>query len=453
MKKIFFLLLTFITLSVNMFADSFISEYMGNKFVVVTHNDGTAQLGEKDESALDHNPSISYVGEVLLPDSITYNGKNYILNTISQYYFNGQSQMTKLIIPDSYSDIGHNVINGCTSLKEISLGKSIKRIFKGGIDGGHNIDNLIFNNSELFFEYNKDNKHGALTGLEDNLKRVFCFDKEPKDVISTDYVNGKYITPYYDPFVKIGKTAILYVPMGTKNIYKEKFGWKDFERIVEILVLDENDSIRYDKEITEDDSVAVYFYRSISKNKWNTFSSPLTFKQDEIKNLFGNDAMVLEFNPLSNHNVLRFTEVKNIDPNVPYIIKSSKSWVSQFFEMRDVAKPEPKTINGNVFNFAAVYNVGYVPDGKWFLNGNNFYRSRGMNKIKGFRSILGLNVPNNNAKPMSFIIGGTTDITEALAEIEKKENSIYSLNGVKVPNNSTLKKGIYIIKNKKVIIR
>ena len=54
MKKKIFLLLTFITVSINIFADSFISEYMGNKFVVVTHNDGTAQLGEKDEIGRAH---------------------------------------------------------------------------------------------------------------------------------------------------------------------------------------------------------------------------------------------------------------------------------------------------------------------------------------------------------------------------------------------------------------
>lgn len=105
--------------------------------------------------------------------------------------FSGCNTLTSVDIPESVTFIGGGAFKNCTGLTSITIPSGVTRI-----------DNQAFNPS----------------GLTD----VFSFIKKPfglKDAqFSSDEVN---------------KNATLYVPEGSKPLYENALGWKDFKEIIE----------------------------------------------------------------------------------------------------------------------------------------------------------------------------------------------------------------------------
>lgn len=72
--------------------------------------------------------SASYSGDVIIPESVTYNDVTYPVTGIDWYAFNNCTGMTSVSIPSSVTQIGERAFSGCTSLKTIDLPNSISRI-------------------------------------------------------------------------------------------------------------------------------------------------------------------------------------------------------------------------------------------------------------------------------------------------------------------------------------
>ena len=69
------------------------------------------------------NPN-RYNGEITIPSSITYQGKNYNVTSIGDYAFSG-SGITSLYIPNSVTSIGNSAFNSCGSLSSINIPNSV----------------------------------------------------------------------------------------------------------------------------------------------------------------------------------------------------------------------------------------------------------------------------------------------------------------------------------------
>ncbi|MBR2083651.1 MAG: leucine-rich repeat protein [Muribaculaceae bacterium] len=62
-----------------------------------------------------------YTGEVNIPETVPYSGKNFTVTEIGDYIFVDAVQLTKVTIPKTVLSIGRQVFNHCTSLQEIKV--------------------------------------------------------------------------------------------------------------------------------------------------------------------------------------------------------------------------------------------------------------------------------------------------------------------------------------------
>ena len=70
----------------------------------------------------------SYSGEVAIPQSVTYNKKNYSVTNIGERAFYLCSGLTSITIPESMASIGNQAFSNCTGLTSIIIPESVTSI-------------------------------------------------------------------------------------------------------------------------------------------------------------------------------------------------------------------------------------------------------------------------------------------------------------------------------------
>ena len=81
---------------------------------------------------------VYYSGEIVIPSTITYDGKNYNVTSIGERAFwsgKENSCLTSVTIPEGVISIGDNAFGNCTALTSITIPNSIKQIGVDVFDG------------------------------------------------------------------------------------------------------------------------------------------------------------------------------------------------------------------------------------------------------------------------------------------------------------------------------
>lgn len=68
-------------------------------------------------------------GELIIPDSIAYDGENHAIKWISRGSFQSCPNLTRIKLPSNLRSISDLAFQGCTSLREIIFSDSIKTIY------------------------------------------------------------------------------------------------------------------------------------------------------------------------------------------------------------------------------------------------------------------------------------------------------------------------------------
>ena len=251
----------------------------------------------------------------------------------------------------------------------------------------------------------------------------------------------------------------------------------------EFLVLDEDETLDDNRSLTK---ATMVFHRTFTTDKWNSLILPVDMTADQVKAAFGEKAKIARFNRLQDKWIYFDTQAENnlhIEKNVPYIIKPTKK-PTAVNRTYNVGGENTKHINGLVYtvtgiayedqtatrqhedtkningmtHYGSYENPTCVPADSYILHrsGDMVHTAVEHPSIKSYRTWLRETTPSGETLQMRVEQndGPSTGI-KVIEETAKNANAVYNVNGMRMNSSNTnnLPKGVYIINNKKVVIK
>ena len=88
-----------------------------------------------------------YSGDIVIPESITYNGSKYSVTSIGDWAFSYCTGLTSITIPNSVTSIGDGAFSGCSGLTSITIPNSVTSIGELAFDGCSGLTSVTIPNS------------------------------------------------------------------------------------------------------------------------------------------------------------------------------------------------------------------------------------------------------------------------------------------------------------------
>ena len=251
----------------------------------------------------------------------------------------------------------------------------------------------------------------------------------------------------------------------------------------EFLVLDEDETLDDNRSLTK---ATMVFHRTFTTGKWSSLILPVDMTADQVKAAFGEKAKIARFNRLEDKWIYFDMQAENnlhIEKNVPYIIKPTKE-PTAVNRTYNVGGENTKHINGLVYtvtgiayddqtatlkhedtknkngmtHYGSYENPTVVPADSYILHrsGDMVHTAVEHPSIKSYRTWLRETTPSGETLQMRVEKndGPSTGI-KVIEETAKNANAVYNVNGMRMNSSNTnnLPKGVYIINNKKVVIK
>ena len=283
-------------------------------------------------------------------------------------------------------------------------------------------------------------------GKVDNLTLTH-FDAEG-NILSVDLFDNfagesaRYLDVELNPLTYIEDEAFCYdVPAGNGNAFR----LLQSEQPYEPLVLSEiQESSVLPAPLTTD----VKTVKTLMANQWNTLGVPFNLTAEQIADIFGANTKVAAFKNVVN-NVINFELATSVEAGVPYLINPEKAPTS-FTADLTISQSAPLSVGEGNIQFVGTYGKqALLSDGTNLLlqlDGSLKKPAEG-EEIKGLSAFFA--VPENTEVSISVEGSVLTGISE-MRHTFSGDSLYYDLMGraTKAPS-----KGIYLNKNKKVVIR
>lgn len=252
----------------------------------------------------------------------------------------------------------------------------------------------------------------------------------------------------------------------------------------EFLVLDEDETLDDNRSLTK---ATMVFHRTFT-DKWNSLILPVDMTADQVKAAFGKGTKLAKFNKYDD-NWIYFLPVEPdaygimLKANIPYIIHPTRQ-PDSVNRNYNVGSGKEKHIDGPVYTVTGIYyggqptemkcedtgsstNTGMthygsyvyrqeVPAKSYMLSKGAMVHTSKVHKVKSYRSWLEETTPSE--KTLQLIVSDSDNSTTGIKVIEEapqNANAIYNVSGMRMNSSNTdnLPKGVYIINNKKVVIK
>lgn len=253
----------------------------------------------------------------------------------------------------------------------------------------------------------------------------------------------------------------------------------------EFLVLDEDETLDDKRNLTK---ATMVFHRTFTTGKWNSLILPVNMNAEQVKAAFGADAKIARFNRLKD-NWIYFSPVEPdadgnmLKANIPYIINPTRQ-PDSVNRNYNVGSGKEKHIDGPVYTVTGINyggqptkmmcedtgsytNTGMthygsyvyrqkVPAKSYMLSKGDMVHTSKVHNVKSYRSWLEETTPSENT--LQLIVSDSDNSTTGIKVIEEapqNANAVYNVNGMRMNSSNTdnLPKGVYIINNKKVVIK
>lgn len=253
----------------------------------------------------------------------------------------------------------------------------------------------------------------------------------------------------------------------------------------EFLVLDEDETLDDSRDLTK---ATMVFHRTFTTKKWNSLILPVNMTADQVTAAFGKDTKLAKFDKYDK-NWIYFSSVEESDAygnilkaNIPYIIKPTRlpDSVNRNY---NVGSGKEKHIDGPVYTVTGIYYGGQptemkcedtgsstngmthygsyvyrqeVPAKSYMLSKGDMVHTSKVHNVKSYRSWLEETTPSE--KTLQLKVSDSDNSTTGIKVIEEapqNANAVYNVNGMRMNSSNTdnLPKGVYIINNKKVVIK
>lgn len=270
------------------------------------------------------------------------------------------------------------------------------------------------------------------------------------------YSTDKLSAARYSYELKAGKTYVMFQNNANLGFYGFTFG-ADAETGENVTIGTDGYSYAQQNEAT------VTLNRAMNMGQWNTICLPFSMTEKQVRDAFGDDARVAEFNRVDG-NVANFGMFyyQLINGGMPYLIKPSKQ-VAEGTQIKGVTidAENPIEINGGEFSFVGTYDKTTMPANSHFLGGSDgkLYYITQDKEIGGLKAFLKPVSPNVTTKlSIGFNGNGGTTAIEAISDtsinVDGTKGMVYNLNGQAIGNGyKDLNKGIYIVNGKKIVVK
>ena len=221
----------------NKFKDIVEANEVGMKFEV----DGICySIGENNTVSV-VSKDVKYSGDIVIPESVEYNGIKYNVTSIRQYAFDSCYDLISVTIPNSVTTIGTSVFEGCREMTSIKMSNRVTSIESQTFDSCIHLSSITIPNSVT-----------SIGSLAFAFCRGLTSITIPASVTTIGesaflYCSGltSIVTEIENPFAisddvfncsdkDIYATATLIVPSGKKSVYQNTAGWNKFQKIVEL---------------------------------------------------------------------------------------------------------------------------------------------------------------------------------------------------------------------------
>ncbi len=374
------------------------------------------------------------------------------VSSIGNYAFKTCNGLTSIEIPNSVASIGNYAFSGCSGLTSVTIPNSVNSIGQRAFYQCSGMTSVSIPNSVTSIGSQAFQQCQNLTSVRVSMESP----------ITIDYYCFSNCT-----------NATLYVPVGSKAAYKAADNWKDFKEIVEFIEGDVN----MDGETDVVDVVDIA--RFVVGTPAETFVKVLA----DINNDGGvniGDAVTLVNNIAGDQNFSRTYGVpKGVTEGFDELTltESSNSLSLCLANQRDYTAfqldlyvPEGVDVTQMQINkerkqkHQLLYNK--VEDGHWRVvalsTANNTFQGNDgellnltLNDVVSdvtVRDIIFFDTMGNSHPFSDISLGTTTKIDLATGNAQRKEESVYTLDGRRI-NGKPSKKGIYIINGKKFIMK
>ena len=207
MKRTFFILTAFFALLSSSIPSLAYDCKVDGIYYDLNNDDKTASVTYMSLGS--SNNKDAYVGNIIIPESTTYNGTTYSVTSIGNRAFHGCSGLTSVTIPNFVTSIGEYAFYYCSGLTSVTIPNSVTSIGYNAFADCSGLTSVTIPNSVTSIGYD------AFRGCS-GLTKLVSLAVEPP-------ICGR------GAFEKVDKTTCqLLVPEESINKYKTADQWKEF---------------------------------------------------------------------------------------------------------------------------------------------------------------------------------------------------------------------------------